>query len=113
MARGESLGYEEADLTPRGAAMECRLYAEDPSSGFLPSPGVIEALRVPSGPGVRDDTGAYPGCAISSYYDPLISKLSVWAPTRGHAIARMRRALGEYVVTGIRTNLGLHANLFA
>jgi acetyl-CoA carboxylase biotin carboxylase subunit len=79
----------------------------------LPSPGVIESLVVPAGPGVRDDGGAYPGCTISSYYDPLISKLSVWAPTRERAVARMRRALSEYVVTGIRTNLAFHDKLFA
>src|ERR1019366_7362665 len=76
-------------------------------------PGVIESLHVPAGPGVRDDGGAYAGCTISSFYDPLISKLSVWAPTRERAVARMRRALSEYVVTGIRTNLAFHDRLFA
>jgi acetyl-CoA carboxylase biotin carboxylase subunit len=113
IARGEPLGFAQADLVARGAAIECRVYAEDPSNGFLPSPGVIESLVVPAGPGVRDDGGAYSGCTISSYYDPLISKLSVWAPTRERAIARMRRALAEYVVTGIRTNLAFHDKLFA
>jgi acetyl-CoA carboxylase biotin carboxylase subunit len=78
----------------------------------LPSPGTIESLVVPAGPGVRDDGGAYPGCTISSFYDPLISKLSVWAPTRERAIQRMRRALSEYIVTGIRTNLAFHQKLF-
>jgi len=112
IAQGEPLGFEQAEVTRRGAAIECRVYAEDPVS-FLPSPGVIRQLVVPSGPGVRDDGGAYPGCPISSYYDPLISKLSVWAPTREHAVARMRRALSEYVVTGIRTNLAFHDRLFA
>jgi acetyl-CoA carboxylase biotin carboxylase subunit len=107
VARGAPLGFGQDDLRARGAAIECRIYAEDPVS-FLPSPGTVETLAVPSGPGVRDDGGAYPGCAISSYYDPLISKLSVWADTREHAIARMRRALSEYVVTGIRTNLAFH-----
>src|SRR5260370_9636995 len=99
-------------MSSRGAASECRVYAEDPSTGFLPSPGVIDTLVVPSGPGVRDDGGAYPGCMISSFYDPLISKLSVWAPTRERAVARVRRALSEYVVTGIRTNLAFHEKLF-
>src|ERR1700734_3048305 len=113
VAEGEKLGFAQDDLTTRGAAIECRVYAEDPSNGFLPSPGVIESLHVPAGPGVRDDGGAYAGCTISSFYDPLISKLSVWAPTRERAIARMRRALGEYVVTGIRTNLAFHDRLFA
>src|SRR5580704_8745545 len=113
VAQGETLGFAQGDLTARGAAIECRVYAEDPSTGFLPSPGVIDTLVVPSGPGVRDDGGAYPGCTISSFYDPLISKLSVWAPTRERAVARMRRALSEYVVTGIRTNLAFHEKLFA
>jgi acetyl-CoA carboxylase biotin carboxylase subunit len=112
VAQGEPLGFGQEDLAARGAAIECRVYAEDPRT-FLPSPGVIESLVVPAGPGVRDDGGAYPGCTISSYYDPMISKLSVWAPTRDRAIARIRRALSEYVVTGIRTNLAFHDKLFA
>lgn len=112
IAAGEPLGFSQHHVTRHGAAIECRVYAEDPSNGFLPSPGVIESLRTPSGPGVRDDSGAYPGCEISSYYDPLISKLSVWAPDRARAIARMKRALSEYVVTGIKTNLAFHQKLF-
>ncbi|MFO0677814.1 MAG: acetyl-CoA carboxylase biotin carboxylase subunit [Polyangiaceae bacterium] len=112
VAQGESLGISQADVVGRGAAIQCRIYAEDPASGFLPSPGVIETLRTPAGPGVRDDGGAYPGCTISSFYDPLISKLCVWAPDRERAVARMRRALSEYVVTGIRTNLAFHQKLF-
>jgi acetyl-CoA carboxylase biotin carboxylase subunit len=111
VAQGEPLGFGQGDLESRGAAIECRVYAEDPANGFLPSPGRIDSLVTPSGPGVRDDGGAYPGCTISSYYDPLISKLSVWAPTREQAIRRMRRALSEYVVTGIRTNLAFHDKL--
>jgi acetyl-CoA carboxylase biotin carboxylase subunit len=113
VAQGEPLGITQDDVVARGAAIECRVYAEDPSNGFLPSPGVIETLVVPAGPGIRDDGGAYEGCTISSFYDPLISKLSGWAPTRERAVARMRRALSEYVVTGIRTNLAFHGNLFA
>jgi acetyl-CoA carboxylase biotin carboxylase subunit len=112
VAHGERLGFEQAGVVRRGASIECRVYAEDPTAGFMPSPGVIESLRTPSGPGVRDDSGAYPGCEISSYYDPLVSKLSVWAPDRARAIARMRRALGEYVITGIKTNLAFHQQLF-
>jgi acetyl-CoA carboxylase biotin carboxylase subunit len=112
IAEGEPLGYEQSALVSRGAAIECRVYAEDPTA-FLPSPGTIEMLRVPAGPGVRDDGGAYPGCEISSFYDPLVSKLSVWAPTRELAVARMRRALSEYIVTGIKTNLAFHEKLFA
>ncbi|MCC6557092.1 MAG: acetyl-CoA carboxylase biotin carboxylase subunit, partial [Polyangiaceae bacterium] len=79
----------------------------------LPSPGTIAALRPPSGPWVRDDGGFYEGSIVPSHYDPLISKLSVWAPDRPRAIARMQRALAEYVVTGIRTNLSFHQNLLA
>jgi acetyl-CoA carboxylase biotin carboxylase subunit len=113
VAEGHPLTFAQTDLHARGAAIECRVYAEDPSSGFLPSPGRIDNLVVPAGPFVRDDGGAYPGCTISSFYDPLISKLSVWAPTRERAVARMRRALSEYVVTGIKTNLAFHEKLFA
>lgn len=111
IAAGEPLGYTQADVKRKGHALECRIYAEDPVSEFLPSPGRIEVLRTPSGPGVRDDSCAYAGGRISSFYDPLISKLSVWAPTRAEAIARMKRALSEYVVTGIRTNIPFHLAL--
>jgi acetyl-CoA carboxylase biotin carboxylase subunit len=112
VAQGEGLRFSQADLASRGAAIECRVYAEDPSNGFLPSPGRIERLVTPAGPGVRDDGGAYPGVEISSFYDPLVSKLCVWAPTRARAVERMRRALSEYIVTGIRTNLAFHEKLF-
>src|SRR6185369_1114715 len=77
-----------------------------------PSPGRIERLVTPAGPGIRDDGGAYPGAEVSSFYDPLVSKLCVWAPTRARAIMRMRRALSEYILTGIRTNLAFHEKLF-
>jgi acetyl-CoA carboxylase biotin carboxylase subunit len=112
VAQGEKLGFGQSDLVSRGAAIECRVYAEDPSNGFLPSPGRIERLVTPAGPGIRDDGGAYPGVEISSFYDPLVSKLCAWAPTRERAVARMRRALREYIVTGIRTNLAFHEKLF-
>jgi acetyl-CoA carboxylase biotin carboxylase subunit len=112
VAAGESLGYSQKDVQRRGAANECRIYAEDPATGFLPSPGKITKLRTPSGPGIRDDGGAYEGCTISPNYDPLISKLCVWAPDRARAVARMRRAIGEYVVAGIKTNLPFHERLF-
>ncbi len=108
IAAGQPLSWRQEEIVRRGASMECRVYAEDPSTDFLPSSGKIDKLRVPSGPGVRNDGGVYPGCTISSYYDPLISKLAVWAPNRAQAVARMRRALQEYVVTGIRTNLAFH-----
>ena len=113
IAAGEPLGLRQEALARRGASIECRVYAEDPSSGFLPSPGTLAELRPPSGPWVRDDSGFYEGAVVPSHYDPLISKLSVWAPDRRAAIARMQRALAEYVVTGIRTNLAFHQNLLA
>ncbi|MEZ4338448.1 MAG: acetyl-CoA carboxylase biotin carboxylase subunit [Sandaracinaceae bacterium] len=111
IAAGAPLGYGQEDVVARGHAIQCRIYAEDPATGFLPSPGTIEVLRTPSGPGVRDDSGAYEGAEISSFYDPLVSKLCVWAPTRAQAVERMRRALSEYVVTGIKTNIPFHLAL--
>jgi acetyl-CoA carboxylase biotin carboxylase subunit len=111
VATGDKLGFSQDDIHRRGASIECRVYAEDPASGFLPSPGVITFVEAPSGPGVRDDSAAYPGATISRFYDPLISKLSVWAPDRASAIARLRRALAEYRVAGIRTNLSFHQRL--
>ena len=113
IAAGEPLGYTQTDVTRRGAAIECRVYAEDPERGFMPSPGTIDTLRSPSGPFVRDDGGVYSGATVSSHYDPLVSKLSVWGIDRAAAIARMRRALSEYVITGIRTNLTFHQRLLA
>jgi acetyl-CoA carboxylase biotin carboxylase subunit len=106
IARGERLDIDPARaLGPRGHAIECRVYAEDPDSGFLPSPGRITGLRVPDGPGIRDDSGAEAGGQVPIYYDPMISKLITWAEDRPRAIARMRRALDEYEVRGIRTSV--------
>ncbi|MBL9024158.1 MAG: acetyl-CoA carboxylase biotin carboxylase subunit [Myxococcales bacterium] len=113
VANGENCAYDQRSITRRGAAIECRVYAEDPQTGFLPSPGLIEALRAPKGPWVRDDGGYYAGAEVPSHYDPLISKLTAWGPTRAAALARMQRALSEYVVTGIRTNLAFHQKLLA
>jgi acetyl-CoA carboxylase, biotin carboxylase subunit len=103
VARGEALGFRTEP--PRGHSIEVRVYAEDPAQNFMPSPGRITYLRVPAGPNVRDDSGVYPGYAVPTVYDPMISKLSVWAPSRPEAIARARRALSEYVVKGITTNI--------
>jgi acetyl-CoA carboxylase biotin carboxylase subunit len=107
VAQGEKLPLAQADIPRRGAAIECRVYAEDPVK-FLPSPGTISSLRVPAGPGIRDDSGVVAGSVISVHYDPMISKLCAWADTRAAAIDRMRRAVGEYHVGGIRTNLPFH-----
>ena len=106
IARGERLDIDPARaLAPQGHAIECRIYAEDPDRGFLPSPGLIRALRPASGPGVRDDGGVSAGYTVPVYYDSLIAKLVAWAGTREAAIARMSRALGEYQVAGIRTTI--------
>jgi acetyl-CoA carboxylase, biotin carboxylase subunit len=104
VAQGERLMPQEA-VVRRGHAIEARIYAEDPAKGFLPSPGKITYLRVPGGPGIRDDSGVYTGWTVSQFYDPMISKLVAWAPTRAHAIDRLIRALGEYTVHGITTNV--------
>ena len=105
VAAGEPLSFTQADVRWTGHAVECRVYAEDPEQNFMPSPGRISTLRVPAGPGVRDDGGVYEGAEVSIYYDPLISKLATWGRTRTEAIERMRRALSEYVVGGIKTTL--------
>ncbi len=111
VAQGEKLPFAQSDITRRGAAIECRVYAEDPASGFLPSPGVIHDLEVPSGPGIRDDGGAYAGATISSFYDPLVSKLCAGAPPRDPPRARIRPAREEDLITGIRTNIAFHQKL--
>jgi acetyl-CoA carboxylase biotin carboxylase subunit len=106
LARGERLTHDpDALLAPRGHAVECRVYAEDPDAGFLPSPGRIAALHVPQGPGIRDDGGVEAGTEITIFYDSLLSKLVAWGSTRDEALARMRRALREYTVEGVRTTV--------
>jgi acetyl-CoA carboxylase, biotin carboxylase subunit len=106
LARGEALTLDPgAMLVPRCHAVECRIYAEDPDAGFMPSPGLVRGLKVPQGPGVRDDSGLYEGAEVPIYYDPMISKLVTWAEDRPTALARMSRALGEYEVRGIRTTI--------
>jgi len=103
----------EQMLRPIGHAIECRIYAEDPDNNFLPSPGRIQQLRVPAGPGIRDDSGATAGLDVPIFYDPMISKLVAWAEDRPLAISRMRRALGEYLVTGIKTTVPFFTWLLA
>jgi acetyl-CoA carboxylase biotin carboxylase subunit len=106
IARGERLTLDpERALAPHGHAIECRIYAEDPDLGFMPSPGLVRGIRAASGPGIRDDGGVLPGYTVPVFYDSMIAKLIAWAETRGDAIARMTRALEEYEVLGIRTTI--------
>ncbi|HLM55324.1 MAG TPA: acetyl-CoA carboxylase biotin carboxylase subunit [Pyrinomonadaceae bacterium] len=105
VAAGSPLSFTQQDVTWTGHAVECRVYAEDPEQNFMPSPGPVTHLRVPAGPNVRDDGGVYAGSEVSIYYDPMISKLATWGRTRLEAIERMRRALAEYEVGGIKTTI--------
>ncbi|HVF43517.1 MAG TPA: acetyl-CoA carboxylase biotin carboxylase subunit [Pyrinomonadaceae bacterium] len=105
VAAGLPLSFSQEDVRWTGHAVECRVYAEDPEQNFMPSPGRITRLRLPAGPGVRDDGGVYEGAEVSIYYDPMISKLATWGRTRAEAVERMRRALDEYAVGGIKTTL--------
>ena len=108
IAAGEPIGFAQGDVAISGWAIECRIYAEDPERDFRPSPGPIVAYRPPGGPGVRNDSGVFPGAEVSVYYDPMISKLIAWGRDRDEAIGRMRRALKEFVVKGIKTSIPFH-----
>jgi acetyl-CoA carboxylase biotin carboxylase subunit len=106
IAQGERLTIDpERALTPRAHAIECRIYAEDPDRGFLPSPGLVRGLRVPNGPGIRHDGGVAAGFEVPTVYDSMLAKLIVWADTRPEAVARLGRALAEYRVVGLRTTV--------
>jgi acetyl-CoA carboxylase biotin carboxylase subunit len=107
VARGEPLGIRQEDVRLRGHALECRIYAEDPENNFFPSPGRITRLVQPGGPGIREDCGVYAGWVVPLDYDPMLSKLVAYGETREVAIDRMLRALGEYVIGGIKTNISL------
>ena len=111
IAAGEKLSYQQKDINIKGWAMECRVNAEDPFRGFIPSTGIISHSLIPAGPGVRVDTGVYSGFEISPYYDALISKVIVRGETREETIQRMKRVLDEYRLIGIRTNIPLHRAL--
>jgi acetyl-CoA carboxylase biotin carboxylase subunit len=111
VAAGEPLGYRQEDISRRGAAIECRIYAEDPAKNFLPSPGLVEYLSAPEGPGIRHDAGVCAGYRMGFDYDAMIAKLCVWAPTRPAAVERMRRALAEYDIRGLTTNLDFQRRL--
>jgi acetyl-CoA carboxylase biotin carboxylase subunit len=106
-AAGAQLPFVQSDLQLRGHAIEVRIYAEDPDNNFFPSPGRISRLLTPSGPGIREDSGIYEGWTVPLDYDPMLSKLIAYAPSRDQAIRRMRRALNEYFIGGIASNLGL------
>jgi len=105
VAAGAPLSFEQNEVHWTGHAIECRVYAEDPENNFFPSPGTITFLQSPGGPGIRDDSGVRSGSEVSIHYDPMISKLAAWGRTRAEAIDRLRRALDEYRIAGIKTTL--------
>lgn len=108
VASGEELSDRQEDIQQRGWAIECRINAEDPLNNFTPSPGKIRRYRSPGGPGVRVDSGVHTGYTITPYYDSLISKLTVWGRDRNETIPRMKRALYEYIIVGVTTNIPFH-----
>ena len=108
VADGANLPWRQRHISPTGHAIECRIYAEDPENDFMPCPGKIDGLRLPEGLGVRNDCGVYEGAEVPIYYDPMIAKLIIWGENRVEAILRMRRALREYQVRGIKTNIPFH-----
>jgi acetyl-CoA carboxylase biotin carboxylase subunit len=110
IAAGQPLGYTQKDITFSGHAIECRITAEDPNT-FVPSPGKVTAFHPPGGLGVRVDSALYAGYVVPSYYDSLVAKLIVHAPTRPDAINRLRRALDEFAILGIQTTLPLHRRI--
>jgi propionyl-CoA carboxylase alpha chain len=113
VAEGKKLPYRQDDIVLRGHAIECRIYAEDPEEGFMPSTGVLKNYRIPAGPGVRVDSGVVIYSEIPIYYDPMIAKLVAWGNTREEAISRMQRALEEYRISGVKTTIGFHRTVLA
>jgi acetyl-CoA carboxylase biotin carboxylase subunit len=111
VAGNEPLPYSQEEIEFRGAAIECRITAEDPERGFAPSPGIVTGFHVPGGPGVRVDTHVYTDYTIPACYDSLIAKLITWGLDREEAIARMRRALDEFVIQGVDTTIPLHRRI--
>ena len=111
IAQGEPLPFTQEDITLRGHAIECRINAENPDCNFRPSPGTIQALHLPGGMGVRIDSAIYQGYTIPPYYDSMIAKLIVHAPTRKEAIQKMRWALSEFLVDGVETNIDFQLRL--
>ncbi len=113
VASGEKLSFTQEEIQPTGHAIECRIAAEDPYNNFLPSLGRIDWVEEPSGPGVRVDSSIYSGVEVAYHYDPMLAKLITWGPDRNAAIQRMIRALKEYVVVGIQTNVPFHLQLLS
>lgn len=113
LATGEHLQHSQADIVLRGAAIECRINAEDPLKNFMPAPGKVSALRLPAGPGVRIETHLYEGYSVPPYYDSLLAKVVVWDSSRSQAIERMKRALTEFDVEGLKSTKPLHLALLA
>jgi acetyl-CoA carboxylase biotin carboxylase subunit len=113
LAEGSELSLRQQDVTLRGHVIECRIYAEDPDNGFAPSPGTIEALRIPGGPGIRDDSCLFEGCEVPVHYDPIVGKLIAWGADRPATIRRLQRALEEYEVRGIATTIPLFQRILA
>lgn len=105
IARGDKLSFSQDDITPKGHAIEARIYAEDPDNQFFPSTGILQKYQAPHKPWVRLDTGVIEGDEVSIYYDPMLAKLSVWADIREHAIQRLTEALKAFVVLGVKTNI--------
>lgn len=108
VASGKELSYSQNDITVKGHAIECRINAEDPFAEFAPNPGKITAYRSPGGPGIRLDSGVYANYTIPPFYDSMISKLITYGNNRNEAILRMKRALGEYIVLGVKTTIPFH-----
>jgi acetyl/propionyl-CoA carboxylase alpha subunit len=111
VARGRRLRFSQEDIKMEGWAIECRINAEDPYSNFMPSTGKITTSTLPTGPGIRVDTGVHAGSEITAYYDPMISKLICYGKTRAEAVLRMRRALEEYRIMGVKTNIPFHQHM--
>lgn len=111
VAEGHPLSFTQEDIQINGWSIECRVNAEDPDRNFMPAPGKIQFYLPPGGPGVRVDSAAYPGYSIPPFYDSMIAKLIVWAPTRQEAIAKMKRALSEFVIEGVHTTIPFHQKL--
>ena len=111
IAQGEPLSFTQADLSPRGHAIECRINAETPEEGFRPSPGTLRALLMPGGPGIRVDSAVYAGYTVTPYYDSMLAKLIAFAPCREEAVAKMKWALAEFVVDGVDTNIDFQLQL--